>query len=81
MTAREMLTCLRTSTNGPFKTLRSRAPRIIAEAQTAEAEDRLLNEVGPPGFKCPTRTNKIYFLGTDSDSDWWVTETVPRLVN
>jgi hypothetical protein len=86
MTAREMLPCLRTSPNGPFETVRSHAPRIIAEivaeAQTAEAEDQLLNKVALlPTFKCPTRTNKIYFLGADSDSDWWVRAAVSRRGN
>ena len=85
MTAREMLPCLRTSPNGPFETVRSHAPRIIAgivaEAQTAEAEDQLLNKIVLPGFKCPTRANKIYFLGADSDSDWWATAAVPQRGN
>ena len=82
MTAREMLPCLRTSCNGPFETVRSHAPRIIAgivaEAQTAEAEDQLLNKVVLPSAKCPTRTNKMYFLEAGSDSDWWVTAALPR---
>jgi hypothetical protein len=69
MTVKDMMPCLRTS--GPFETVRSHTPRIIArivaEAQTAEAEDQLLNKVALPSFKCSTRANKIYFLPTDSD--------------
>jgi hypothetical protein len=79
---KEMLPCLQASANGPFETVRSHAPRVIAgivsEAQTAEAEDQLLNKVVPPGFKYPIRTNKIYFLETDSEPDCWGTAPVPR---
>jgi hypothetical protein len=82
MTAREMLPCLRTSPSGPFETVRIHAPRIVAgivaEAQTAEAKVQLLNKVVLPGFKCSTRTNKIYFLEADSDPELWATAPGPR---